>query len=63
MTPGDFHTNVRADGNVVTYSGTPGKPGGAAASGTYGNPNAFLEVTDAQTVQIVNGTSVVWQKP
>ena len=54
---------MQADGNLVTYPGTPGKPGGATwASGTNA-PNSYLTVTDAKQVRILSGTSVMWQKP
>ena len=62
--PGSFYTQLQEDGNLVTHSGTPDKPGGPVwASSTYGHVNAYLLVTDAGQVQIMDGTDAVWQKP
>ncbi len=61
---GKFYTIMQTDGNLVTYTGTPSAPGGYVwASQTYGNSGAYLRVTDAQQVQIVNGSAVIWQRP
>ena len=61
---GQFYTVMQSDGNLVTYTGTPASRGYPIwSSSTYGGANYYLLVTDTKQVQILNGTTLVWQEP
>jgi hypothetical protein len=65
---GPYYTAMQTDGNLVTYQGTPGvtpEQGQYAvwSSGTDGKVVTGLALTNTPEVQILNGSTVVWQRP
>ena len=65
---GPYFTILQMDGNLVTYPDTPAARANGSgyavwAANTFGNAVTTLQVTNGGQVQIVNGLSVIWQRP
>lgn len=64
---GSFWTIMQSDGNLVTYPGTgptlAGAPGAIWSSGTNTGNGYTLSVLDNGVIQIMSGTTLIWQEP
>ena len=60
---GNYFTILQSDGNLCTYKGTGPNDNHGFVWCNFTQGNDFLQIMDSQQLQVISGTTVLWQTP